>query len=145
MTDHGSSESHNDPSRRPRLVLADDDPFIRASLTALLEHAFECVGAAGDADAAITLVAEHKPDVVILDVNMPGGGARRATREIAALTPETAIVILSGDETVDEVVELLNSGAISYLRKGTEPRMLVEKLRASIDAHLELLRAARHA
>lgn len=122
-------------SDRPRLVVADDDTFVCSMLASQLDAWFECVGAAADADEAIALVVEHRPDVAILDVNMPGGGAMHATREIRALSPETAIVILSGDEVHGEVVELLSAGAIAYLRKGIDPHSLGHKLIASINAH----------
>lgn len=120
------------PKQRPRLIVADDDPFVRSMLPAQLESAFDCVGTAADAAAAVELVAVERPDIVILDVNMPRGGAIRATREIAARCPGTVIVILSGDEARDGVIDLLEAGASSYLRKGVDPRELAQHLRAAL-------------
>jgi diguanylate cyclase (GGDEF)-like protein/PAS domain S-box-containing protein len=120
---------------RPQLVIADDEAFMRSMLIVQLQAEFDCVGSAADATEAIALVAQHRPDVVILDANMPGGGAMRATQETRAVSPETAIVILSGDESRDDVINLLSVGAITYLRKGIEPTDLVHQLLASITAH----------
>lgn len=126
---------------RPRVVFADDDPLVLTMLASQLGDAFECVGSAPGADEAIALVESHRPDLAILDVNMPGGGALRATREIHTRSPETAIVILSGDDTRDEVVELMNSGAITYLTKGIHRDSLVTKLTVAMQAHRTLLAA----
>jgi two-component system response regulator DegU len=119
----------------PRLVIADDSALMRSTLYSQLESAFECVGMASDADEAIALVSAHRPDVALLDVNMPGGGAMHATREISARSPDTAVVILSIDETHRNVVDLVAAGAITYLVKGIDRDTLIEKLTASINAH----------
>ena len=128
---------------RPRLVVADDDAFVRSLLTAQLDYGFECVGAAADADEAVALVAAHRPDVALLDVNMPCGGAIQATRAIRVVSPETAIVILSSDDLDSEVIDLLGAGAIAYLRKGIDPLALADRLIGAIDVHRHA--AARHA
>jgi diguanylate cyclase (GGDEF)-like protein/PAS domain S-box-containing protein len=133
MTIDMSYEQQIRTTGRPRLVVADDEPLVRSMLTAQLQNEFELVGDAADADGAIALVTQHRPDIVILDANMPGGGAMRATHEIRAISPETAIVILSGDETRDDVINLLSAGAIAYLRKGIEPPILIHQLLASIN------------
>jgi DNA-binding NarL/FixJ family response regulator len=120
---------------KPRFVIADDDELIRMMLPAHLEDAFDCVGAASDAEEAIGLVALHRPDIVILDVDMPAGGAMHATCGIRAIAPDTAIVILSGDETKSGVIALVEAGASAYLRKGVDPESLGDYLKASINAH----------
>jgi two-component system, NarL family, response regulator DegU len=128
---------------RPRLVLADDDPIVRSVLGRQLRRSFECVGAAADADEALALVQQHRPDVALLDVNMPGGGAARVTRELRERFPGTAIVILSIDEEPSEVIDLLRSGATTYLRKGIGADELIEKLSAAIEAHAARTAAGR--
>lgn len=120
---------------RPSVVFADDDEFVRCLLGIQLQHAFDFTGMASNADDAIELVRAKRPDVAILDVNMPGGGARRATDEIRRCSPETAIVILSGDETHETVVELLLRGADAYLRKGIDGATLATQLMFAIEAH----------
>ena len=120
---------------RPRVVLADDDPVVHATIGAQLAPAFECIGVARDADEAISLVEAHKPDIAILDVDMPGGGALRATREIHIRAPETSIVILSADEQHQVVVQLIASGAVTYLRKGIDAHSLTATLLDAVKAH----------
>jgi DNA-binding NarL/FixJ family response regulator len=135
MMETGNHEQRRAVQGRPRLLLADDDPIVHSALGAQLQHAFEFVGAAKDADEAIAMTEAHRPDVAILDVNMPGGGAHRATREIRTRCPRTAIVILSADERDGEVLDLLGTGAVAYLRKGLDTHALIGKLFASIEAH----------
>jgi DNA-binding NarL/FixJ family response regulator len=122
----------------PRLLIADDDAIVRSLLSMQVAAEFECVGAAADSDEAIELAEAQRPDVAIVDVSMPGGGGRRATRGIHARSPQTAIVILSNDETHDEVVALMNAGAVVYLRKGIDAPSLIANLFAAIRTHRTL-------
>jgi DNA-binding NarL/FixJ family response regulator len=138
MVDQGSGTERVGGVQRPRLVLADDDSVVRSMLTVQLQNAFEVVGAAVDAEQAIAFVEAHRPDVAILDVSMPGGGAGRATREIRARSPETAIVILSADELEKHVIELMIAGATTYLRKGIDAGDLIRTLSKAIEAHCML-------
>src|SRR5687767_11545671 len=87
--------------QRPiRVVVADDDPLVVQVLTAGLESApgFELVGEAGDALGALELIRRRRPDVAVLDVRMPHGGAARVARDLAELTGEVALVALSGHD-----------------------------------------------
>jgi len=126
------------PSARPTLLIADDDAVLRRTIGALVGGAFDVVGLAADAREAIALAASHRPDVALVDVQMPGGGGLHATQRIARHSPRTAIVILSGDEEHSAVLELLAAGAVSYLRKGGSVGELLQRLHASIDAHATL-------
>lgn len=126
------------PSARPTLVIADDDPVLRRTIGALVAGTFDVVGLAADAEEAIALSERNRPDVALVDVQMPGGGGLHATQGIAAYSPGTAVVILSGDEEHSAVLELLAAGAVSYLRKGGSVDELVARLRVSIDAHAAL-------
>jgi DNA-binding NarL/FixJ family response regulator len=120
---------------RPRLLIADDDSLTCSTLSMELEEAFDLVGIANDADGAIALAQEQEPDVAIIDVQMPGGGGLRATLEISARVPDTAIVILSVDDQHETVVNLLSAGAMSYCRKGLSSHELTQQLWRSIQAH----------
>jgi DNA-binding NarL/FixJ family response regulator len=120
---------------RPRLLIADDDAFVRESLFAQLEMIYDVVGTAGDADDAIAQAEALRPDVVLLDVQMPGGGGLRATREIQARVPRVAIVALSADESDATVREIILAGAMAYVRKGLSVEKIDDKLRLAMSAH----------
>lgn len=116
---------------RPRLLIADDDPVVRATLSAELTE-FRIVALAKDATEAIELATRHRPDLALVDVDMPGGGGREAVQRISRSSPRTSLVILSVDETRSEVVELLNAGAVAYLRKGSTAAELTLALREAL-------------
>jgi DNA-binding NarL/FixJ family response regulator len=122
------------PDHRPRLMIADDDPVVRSMLGMSLGEAFEVVGVAADSEQAVELARTSQPDAAIVDVVMPKGGGLRAVRGILEVAPDTAIVVLSGDESDGSVRELMQAGAIAYRRKGVAPRLLAEALIESIDA-----------
>ena len=119
---------------RPSLLIADDDAVVRATLKAQLADRFDVVAAVASASEAIASADEHRPDAALIDVDMPGGGARAAVPEIASRSPGTCMVILSGDETRQLVVELLAAGAVAYVRKGISAEEIAETLRAGIEA-----------
>jgi DNA-binding NarL/FixJ family response regulator len=127
----------------PRVLIADDDPDVRAALGAQLAGRFEVVASAADTDEAIALANDVKPDVAIVDVQMPGGGGLRATREICEATPATAIVALSADESERVVLDMLRAGAVAYLRKGVAADELVTLLHEALRAHAKLPGDAR--
>jgi DNA-binding NarL/FixJ family response regulator len=122
----------------PRVLIADDDPDVRAVLAAQLALSFDIVGTAADTDEAIALAAEHRPDIALLDVEMPGGGGPRATREIIAATPATAIVALSADESDRVVRDMLAAGAVTYIRKGVTAEQLTALLHESVRAQAQM-------
>lgn len=126
------SEPGGQPDTRPSLLIADDDVFMRTALSAQLKDAFRIVAVAADAAEAIALAEEHQPDAALLDVDMPNGGAREAVPQIAARCPATSIVILSGDETRQIVLELISAGAIAYVRKGVTGSQLSQTLTGAL-------------
>jgi len=117
---------------RPSLLIADDDPVVRFALSAQLEDSYRVVAVAADATEAIALAEEHRPDAALVDVEMPGGGAREAVPRIAACSPHTRMVILSGDESRGVVLELLGAGAMAYLRKGVSGDHISETLAGAL-------------
>jgi DNA-binding NarL/FixJ family response regulator len=119
----------------PRLMIADDDPVVQSLLDMSLSQEFDVVGLAADGEQAVELAKASKPDAALVDVEMPAGGGLRAVRGIHEVAPDTAIVVLSVDESDGVVRELLHAGATAYLRKGVAPQVLTETLLDSIDAH----------
>jgi PAS domain S-box-containing protein len=92
------------------------------------EDGMELAGAAKDADESIARAKEMQPDVALVDVRMPGGGVA-AARGIAECSPATRIVALSAYEDRTTVIEMLRSGAVGYLVKGTSPTEVIEAVR----------------
>jgi DNA-binding NarL/FixJ family response regulator len=102
-----------------RVLVADDQALVREGLMTLLSAApeIEPVGAARDGAEAIAMAARHRPDVVLMDLRMPGVDGVQATREIRAAQPDTQIVVLTtyADET--SILDALQAGARGYLTK----------------------------
>jgi DNA-binding NarL/FixJ family response regulator len=128
---------------RPSLLIADDDPVVAAMLSMSLEEYFRVVAAATDSEEAIELAKTCEPDAALLDVDMPKGGGIRAVEGIGEVSPRTAIVVLSADESDALVRELILAGATAYRRKGTAPNGLAESVTESITAHANA-RLAQH-
>ena len=106
------------PDPLMRVLLVDDHAVFRAGLTSLLTAwGFDVVGQAGDGDTAIELAGRLQPDVVFMDVSMPGRNGLETTRAIRASWPAIRIVMLSASDTDPEVLEAIRSGAEGYLRK----------------------------
>lgn len=108
-----------------RVVLADDHPLFRdgvASLLAAWGH--EVVGLAGDGEEAVALVERLRPDLVLMDVAMPGLTGLEATRRLAASRPQTAIVMLTASEDEDDLFVAVKNGARGYLLKNLEAGQL---------------------
>lgn len=131
MNAEAGQDSDNSDGR-PRLLIADDDAFVRSALGTQLEGTFHVIAVAENTDEAIDLAEKHHPDGALIDVDMPGGGARVAVPQIAMRSPDTCMVILSGDESRPVVLELLNAGAIAYLRKGVTGAQLCKTLAVAL-------------
>ena len=121
-----------------RMLIADDDPEVRSVLIDIIERAdaLELVAVAEDAQQAIELAGRQRPDAALLDVKMPGGGAR-AAREILASCPGTVIIALSAHEDARSIQEMFAAGAYDYLVKGASPARLVEAIRSSVRGHVQ--------
>ena len=104
-----------------RVVLADDHAHVRAMIRAALEDGgCEVCGEGASAEDAVRLAVEHEPDVVLLDVHMPGNGIE-AARQVSEVLPQTAIVMLTSSQEDEDLFEALRAGASGYLLKGTDP------------------------
>jgi DNA-binding NarL/FixJ family response regulator len=116
----------------PRVLLVDDHDLFRTGLTNLLsEHGVHVVGEAADGHVAIRLARELAPDVVVMDLNMPGLSGVDATREITSFAPRTRVVVLtiSGDDA--DVVDAVMAGACGYLLKDSSIQQLISGIRAA--------------
>ncbi len=113
-----------------QIVIVDDHPLFREGLIQTLraEPDIEVVGEAGTAAEAVRLAGELLPDVVLLDITLPGGGLSAACT-IAATSPVIKIIMLTASEAEEDVVTALKSGARGYILKGVSGRELVKIVR----------------
>lgn len=113
-----------------RVIVVDDYPPFREIVAEVLhvEPDIDVVGQGGTADEAIRLAAELLPDIVTLDISMPGGGVA-AARQIAVNCPVTKIVMLTSSNDKNDVTAALKAGARAYVLKDVRPRELVQILR----------------
>jgi DNA-binding NarL/FixJ family response regulator len=115
-----------------RVLVADDHRLFRDGVSALLSVTpdLEVVGEAPDADTAVALAAELAPDVVLMDLQMPGGGLS-ATERIAAAQPDVRVLVLTMFDDDDSVFAALRAGARGYVLKDSEAEDLVRAVRAA--------------
>jgi len=104
-------------TRRPRIFLVEDHAVFRAGVKAELGDAVEVVGEADDAEAAIELINERLPDVVLLDVHLPGGGGHAVLRGVLPHHPEVQFLALSVSDAPEDVIEVIRAGARGYVTK----------------------------
>ena len=116
-----------------RLLVADDDPVTRLTIGAILkrEPGFELVGEAEDAGAAVELALRRRPDVVLLDVSMPGGGGARAAVQIREALPEVRIVAISADDSHGNQYDMMRAGAVGFITKGAPDDEILRVIRSS--------------
>ena len=122
------------PEATITLVLADDHHVMRSGLRMLLdaEADFEVVAEAGDVLGAFRQVRGHSPDVLVLDLNMPGGSSINAIRRLAPISPHTVVVVLTMEEDRAFVREAMEAGAKGYVRKQAAATELVRAIRAAV-------------
>ncbi len=114
-----------------RVFLADDHRLFRQGVASLLEDApdIEVVGEAADGPTAVRLVSELEPDVVLMDVHMPGLNGTEATRAILHKCPRMRVVMLTVSEEDEDLFEAVRAGACGYLLKNVDADELVEAIR----------------
>jgi DNA-binding NarL/FixJ family response regulator len=115
-----------------RVLLVDDDDLMRAGLKAVLssDESIEVVGEAGDGRTAIEEARTRSPDVVLMDVRMPGLDGISATREVLATSPTVKVAVLTTFEQDDYIFGALSAGASGFLLKRTRPEELIAAIHA---------------
>ena len=110
-----------------RAVVVDDHPLFREGVTRSLEESgqFMISAQGGSADDAVRLVTEFNPDIVLLDLSMPGGGIQAAA-QIAQRAPDVKVIVLNVSEANDDIMAALKAGAKGYVLKGVGSAALVE-------------------
>lgn len=108
-------------SERFRVLLVDDHKLFLSGVRSELGDDFEIVAEAEDADEAIALIAEHQPDVVLLDVHLPGGGGLRVIQETLPSHPKMRFLALSVSDAAEDVIGVIRAGARGYVTKSISP------------------------
>lgn len=116
-----------------RVVVADDHPVVRAGIVALLQDAddVQVVGQASDGEGAVSVVLAERPDVVLMDLRMPGIDGDEATARILASEPGVRVLILTTYESDDQILAAIEAGASGYLLKAAPETEILAGLRAT--------------
>ncbi len=114
------------------VLIADDHPVVRQGLRTFLDlqEDMEILGEASDGAEAVTKVEQFLPDVVLMDLVMPGMDGIEATRRIRAISPSTKVIVLTSFADDDKVIPSVKAGAAGYLLKDVQPRELADAIRA---------------
>jgi DNA-binding NarL/FixJ family response regulator len=104
-------------SERPSIVIVDDHALFRSGVRAEVEGMLDVLAEAGTVEEAVRAIREHRPDVVLLDVHMPGGGGVEVIRQVAATDPAQRFLALSVSDAAEDVIAVVRAGARGYVTK----------------------------
>jgi DNA-binding NarL/FixJ family response regulator len=122
-----------------RVLIVDDHPLTREALASLLrQYDFEVVGEASDGEAAIVAAEELQPDLVLLDLSMPGLDGLQALPRLRAAAPECEVVVLTASGTEENLLAAIQRGAAGYLLKSEPPERIAEFLRGAVNGEAAL-------
>ena len=113
-----------------QVALVEDDPNLRANLSAMLNSSagFQCQATYPDGKAALRGIPANRPDVVLMDINLPGMTGVQCTAQLKAILPKTLFLMLTAYENSDLIFESLRSGASGYLMKNTLPDEIIQSI-----------------
>jgi DNA-binding NarL/FixJ family response regulator len=122
-----------------RTLVVDDHPLTRSALVGLLEqHSFSVVAEAGDGHEAVERARETQPDLVLLDLAMPGGGGLEALPKVRAAAPDCEVVVLTASGTEENLLGAIRAGAAGYLLKTEPPERIAEFLEGVVHGEAAL-------
>ena len=118
-----------------KIILIDDHTLFRSGIKALLlrQHDLEVIGEASDGLSGIKMISQLQPDVVLLDLDMPGMNGREALSQIISINPQQAVIMLTVSEDSDDLTECMRIGARGYLLKNINADFLLESIRKAAD------------
>ena len=123
-----------------RIVIVDDHPVVRAGLRAVIESQDDLavVGEAATGEEGVRRAAIDEPDLVLMDLQMPGSGGVAATRAIGELDPSPRVMVLTTYATDADILAALDAGAVGYLLKDAPPDVLFSSIRAAAEGEMTL-------
>ncbi|ENX8840846.1 DNA-binding response regulator [Neisseria gonorrhoeae] len=118
-----------------KIILIDDHTLFRSGIKALLsrQHGFEVIGEAADGLSGIKMISRLQPDVVLLDLDMPGMNGREALSQIISINPQQEVIMLTVSEDSDDLTECMRIGARGYLLKNINADFLLESIRKAAE------------
>ncbi|MDA0637503.1 response regulator transcription factor [Nonomuraea sp. MCN248] len=116
-----------------RVLIVDDHRLFRSGVRAELGDSIEVVGEAEDVDSAVKAIAELRPDVVLLDVHMPGGGGQEVLRRVLGSGSQVCFLALSVSDAAEDVIGVIRGGARGYVTKNISGRELTDAIRRVAD------------
>ncbi len=116
-------------TERPRIFLVDDHELFRSGVRAELGDAVDVVGEASEVDAAVEMILERRPEVVLLDVHLPEGGGRAVVQRVTPVAPEVRFLALSVSDAAEDVIGVIRAGARGYVTKTISGPELVEAVK----------------
>ncbi len=119
-----------------RVLIADDHPLMRKGLADILNGVedIEVVGSAEDGAAAIALAHAVKPDIVLMDISMPGMDGIEATEKLIEMASDARVVMLTSYSEREKITQALAAGAVSYLTKDAPPEAVIRAIRSAAAA-----------
>ena len=124
----------NETLKRVQVMIVDDHPLVRDGIRAMLESSgMDVVAEASSGGEAADLVAKLQPDVVLMDIRMPGVDGLEATRRIKETAPTVAVIIVTSFESQDYLVRAIEAGAAGYVLKGASRQLLTDAVRVVVE------------
>ena len=111
-----------------RISMVDDHRLFLSGVKAELEGSVDVVSASSDIDEAIDAIRDHRPDVVLVDVHMPGGGGLAVIENVSESNPDIKFLALSVSDAAEDVIAMIRAGARGYVTKSIAPEELVEAI-----------------
>jgi DNA-binding response OmpR family regulator len=128
-----AAEQENNMPRKPSVMVVDDDPILRSLTTGIMRNAeYDVVAECSSGEAALKLIGEIKPGLVLLDINMPGTDGITLIDQIKAIDKPPVIVMMSGEATMDRVRAALGKGAKGFVVKPFNAAKLLNSVEAAL-------------
>src|SRR5512143_821015 len=120
---------------RFRVSIVEDDPGVRAGLARLFDETreFQCISSYPSAETALAHLPTEKPDVILMDINLPGRSGIECVRQLKDRDPSVLVLMLTVYEDTEQVFKALQAGATGYLLKRTPPRQLLQAVREVLE------------